>query len=91
MSALAMAAKKDIGTWGLTKAAPYLAIPVINLEDGLQEFYGLVKLLARAENEADGIHGGDGVGVRMQGALVGRHRVVEAAEELGETPCRVSG
>ena len=53
----------------------------------MQVFRGLGKLLARAKDKADRVHGGDGVWVGSQGMLVRSHRIIQVSEQLGEAPC----
>ncbi len=46
----------------------------------------LGELLARAEDEADGVHGVDGVRVSPQRMLVRGDRLVEVAQKLSKAP-----
>lgn len=68
-----------------TEASPHFAVSIVNLEDGLQELYGLMKLLSRPEDQTNGIHRWDGLWVRAQCVFICAHGIVEAAKKFGET------
>jgi hypothetical protein len=68
---------------GRTKTAPSLSVVSIDLENVLQKVDGLVELLARAQDQADGVEGVDGLPIGAQGALVTRHGLIEIAQCFG--------
>lgn len=65
-----------------TKVAPSLAIVLVELDNGAEEFQRLVKGLAALEEHANGAHGGNRVWVCLKSSFVRLHRLLRDAQEF---------